>query len=393
MVKKRILFLTPRFPYPPLSGGKQVLLHVAKSLQDHDLTLLSLCNTQEEMEFEPDDGVFAEVYKIYLPKIASYWKTLASLAGTKPLQLAYYRSNAFRRKIEELLPRHDAVIAHLIRTGQYVDGLDRKLPCALLMSDAISLAYQRLANLPGTSLLWSLLSRVELSRLLRYEKNCPENFDLVWLHSEVDRRFLELGQKSVRVFPLGVDLDEFPFNPAPDGNAVAFVGNMSFSLNLDACRHFIRDILPALRTRAGLRFRVIGACTPSVRRELEKHASVDVTGTVRNIADGVDGAFCGVCPVRAGAGIQSKILNYLALGIPCVTSDVGLEGLNAVDGRDLLVYRKTEDAVELILKLHENLTLRTELAKNGRRYVETGHDWKTIHASLREDVAGLFTAK
>jgi glycosyltransferase involved in cell wall biosynthesis len=261
------------------------------------------------------------------------------------------------------------------------------------MSDAISLAYQRLANLPGSSLLWRFLSRAELSRLSRYEKNCPENFDLVWLHSEVDRRFLELRRKSVRVFPLGVDLDEFPFKPARGGNVVAFVGNMSFSLNLDACRHFIRDILPALRTRAGLRFRVIGACTLPVKRELEKHASVEVTGAVGHIADAVNDVFCGVCPVRAGAGIQSKILNYLALGIPCVTSDVGLEGLNAVDGHDLLVYRKPEEAVDLILKLHESSSVRNTMAENGRRYVEKAHDWKSIHTSIREDVAELFAAK
>jgi glycosyltransferase involved in cell wall biosynthesis len=234
MVKKRLLILTPRFPYPPLSGEKLVILHVARALQDHKLTLLSLCATREEMEFEPDDGIFAEVHKVYLPKLASYWNVLSSLCGRRPLQLAYYRSNAFRQKVEELLPQHDAVLAHLIRTGQYVADSDQKIPSVLLMSDAISLAYQRLANLPRTSLLWRFLSRTELNRLSRYERNCPESFDLVWLLSDVDRRFLELQEKSVRVFPLGVDLDEFPFNPAPCGNVVAFIGNMSFSLNLDA---------------------------------------------------------------------------------------------------------------------------------------------------------------
>jgi glycosyltransferase involved in cell wall biosynthesis len=393
MVKKRILVLTPRFPYPPHGGDKQVLLHLAQSLQDHELTLLSLCGTQEEMEYEPDDGLFAEVHKVYLPKLASYWQTLTALAGRKPLQLAYYRSDAFRRKVDELLPHHDAVIAHLIRTGQYVADSDRKIPSALLMADAISLAYQRLGKLPGTSLLWRLLSRAELSRLLRYERNCPESFDLVWLHSEVDRRFLELKQRSVRLFPLGVDLDEFPFKAATEGNVIAYVGNMSSNLNLDACRHFIQDIFPSLRARAGLRFRVIGACSPAVKRELEKHASVEVTGAVDHIADAVNDVFCGVCPVRAGAGIQNKILNYLALGIPCVTSDVGLEGLNAVDGQDLLVYRKPEDAADLILKLHENSSLRNTIAENGRKYVEKAHDWKTIHALIRDNVAELFAAE
>jgi len=168
---------------------------------------------------------------------------------------------------------------------------------------------------------------------------------------------------------------------------------MSFSLNIDACRHFIQDILPALKARAGIRLRVIGTCPQSVRRELEKHAGVEVTGVVRRIADAVDGVFCGVCPVRAGAGIQSKILNYLALGISCVTSEVGLEGLNAVDGRDLLVYKKPEDAVDLIMKLYGDSFFRNTMATNGRKYVEKAHNWKMIHRCIREDVSELLDVK
>jgi len=386
---KRLLFLAPRFPYPPLSGGKLGLLSVAKELQDYEKTLLSLCGSREEMEFEPDDDVFTTIHKVYLPKWKSYGNVLTSLPGRKPIQLAYYRSEAFRRKVDYLVPRHDAVLAHLIRAGQYVADSDQKVPSILLMSDAISLAYRRLASLPGASLLWRVLSRVELERLLRYEKGCPERFGMVWLHSDVDRRFLGFKQNTVKIVPLGIDLDQFPFSATSCGDAVGFVGNMSFSMNVDACRHFARKIFPALRTRAGIRFRIIGACSTSIRREFEKHEGIEVTGGVSRIADAVNGVFCGVCPVRAASGIQTKILNYLALGIPCVTSDVGLEGLHAVDGRDLLVYHEPESAVESILRLHGDSSLRARIAGNGRRFVEKTHDWRIIGRSIREYVAEL----
>jgi len=47
----------------------------------------------------------------------------------------------------------------------------------------------------------------------------------------------------------------------------------------------------------------------------------------------------------------------------------------------------------LILKLHESSSVRNTMAENGRRYVEKAHDWKSIHTSIREDVAELFAAK
>lgn len=393
MPSSKILFLTPRWPYPPLSGGKLFVLQAAEALRDHDLTLLSLCASREEMESDPNDGVFSRIHKVYLPRMRSYWNVLSSLHQDTPLQLSYYRSAQFRAKYEELLPLNDAVFAHLIRSGQYVIGSPQKIPSVLFMADAISLAYQRAASLSGISTLWRFLSRAELGKLSRYERSCPGEFDRVWLHTEVDRRFLELKQESVRIIPMGVDLEEFPFNPAPSGNVVAFIGNMSFSLNMDACLNFINDILPGLRAQAEIRFRVIGACSAAARRKLEKHSGVEVTGAVRRIADAVDGVFCGVCPVRAGAGIQNKILNYLALGLPCVTSEVGLEGLSAVDGRDLFVYGTADHAVQLIMNLHKDSLLRSEIAKHGRRLVEKEHDWKEIRRSIRRDFSELLASK
>jgi glycosyltransferase involved in cell wall biosynthesis len=387
--RPKILFLTSRFPYPALSGMKLGILNVAKALGDCHLTLLSFCNSQEEQDFDPDDGTFAEIHKVYLPKWMSYGNVLAALPGRIPLQLAYYRSGAFQRKLEELLPQQDGVFAHLIRTGQYLAKSDYKGVRMMLMSDAISLAYQRMAELSGTSAMWHFLYRAELKRLLSYERTCTETFDRTWLHSDIDRKFLELNSESVGILPIGIDLEEFPFSPVSPGNVVAFVGNMGFSLNVDACLHFVRDIFPGLRTAADIRLRVIGACPASVKRKMERHAGVEVTGRVGRIADAVDGVFCGVCPVRGGAGIQNKVLNYLALGIPCVTSQVGLEGLDAVDGRDLLVYQKPEEATELILKLHEDSLLRGKLAANGRKFVEKNHDWRMIHRDIRAQVSEL----
>jgi glycosyltransferase involved in cell wall biosynthesis len=373
-----------------VAGGKLFLLNVAKALApEYQLTLLSLCANEEEMEDKPSDGVFAEAHKVFLSKWRSVWNVIGALPTRTPLQLAYYRSGEFRAKLRGLMPRHDVVLAHLIRTGQYFEETGSTLPSALLMADAISLAYQRMAKLPGSSALWHWLYRAELKRLAAYERSSPKNFDQTWLHSDIDRGFLGLDGKSTRIVPIGVDLEEFPFRPPDSGNVVVFIGNMSFSLNLDACRHFIRNIFPSLRAKRDIRFRVVGACPPSVKRDLELHPGVEVTGRVARIAEAVSDAFCGVCPIRAGAGIQNKVLNYLALGIPCVTSRVGLEGLNAVDGTDLLVYDEPSDAVTHILNLHANGPLRRTLVENGRRFVEREHDWRAIHQLVRRNVAEL----
>jgi glycosyltransferase involved in cell wall biosynthesis len=387
--KKRLLFITPRFPYPPLSGGKLFVLNVAEALRDYDLTLLSFCSSEEEMNFWPSDGLFTSIHRIRLPRWKSYMSVLGAVLGSRPLQLAYYESKEFGEKVKQLLPKHDVVAAHLIRCGQYVEERHSNIPRVLMMADAISLAYQRMSKLSGAPLLWHLLYRIELPRLLKYERSCPEEFDQVWLHSEVDRDYLRLSASRARIVPVGIDLEEFPFRPNRSGNVIAFIGNLSFSLNRDACRHFIQSVLPALRAKEDIRFRVIGSCPANVKRDLEKSPGVEVTGTVDRIDDAVEDVFCGICPIRAGAGIQNKVLNYLALGIPCVTSEVGLEGLEAANGKELLVYKSIDEAISMLRLIHEDPALRSELALNGRKYVERAHDWKMIHNKIRENVVEI----
>jgi glycosyltransferase involved in cell wall biosynthesis len=389
-MEKRVLFLTSRFPYPPFSGGKQFLIHFARALKHYRVTLLSLCCTREEMDCIPDDGTFDEIHKVYLSRHASYWNVLRAVPSRKPLQLAYYESAAFRDKLEQLLPKHDAVIAHLVRTGQYLKDIGGPAPHVLLMADAISLAYERMVRLRRPLSLWPFLYRIELRRLFPVESAFPAEFDQTWLHSDVDRRFLGLSEQDTRILPMGVDLNEFPFRASSSGNVVAFIGNLSFSLNLDACQYFVREILVPLRRRAEIRFRIIGACPPRIRRKLEAVTGVEITGPVPRIERAMEDVFCGVCPVRGGAGIQNKVLNYLALGIPCVTSEIGLEGLAAVDGADLLVNHSTREAVDLIIQLYSDSNLRERLGRNGRRYIEKNHDWNTLYRHIEDGIATIF---
>ena len=390
--RPRLLVLAPRFPYPPLAGGLQVLLNSLRALDGWDLTLLSFCASSEELAFVPSDGLFREIHKVRLPKWKSIRNVLFALPGRTPLQIAYYRSAEFRLKVDELLPRHDVVLAHLIRTGQYMQGAKTQRPGVLLMADAISMAYDTMSRVGGVSALWRGLYRVECKRLFDYEKAAPEWFSQTWLHSEIDRKFLGLPRDRVRIVTLGMNLDEFSFRTPAAGNVVAFIGNMSFALNLDACLHFLREIFPQIRKERDLRFRVIGVCPPSAQKKLLEFPGVEVTGRVERIADAIDGAFCGICSIRAGSGIQNKVINYMALGLPCVTSTAGFEGLGATPGSDLFVYKNEAEAARLIVQLYDDADLRHAMAVRARQYVERAHDVKEIQKTVRAEMAAVLAS-
>jgi glycosyltransferase involved in cell wall biosynthesis len=390
--RSQILVLTPRFPYPVVGGDRLRIYEICRELaRHHDLTLLSLCETKEEMtSIPPRDGIFKRVERVHLPKWRSVLNVLAALRSEMPLQIAYYQSGVFANRVKELLPGHDVCLAHLIRTGHYVR--QSEIPTVLEMTDAISMNYMRVRELRNVRGLKSLVYRFEAERLLHYERSVLADFAAVTLVSELDRDFLLDGRRddNVVVCSNGVDLESLPFRDRRNSEPViAFIGNMTSIQNLDACFYFAEAILPLVRERLQCSFRAVGRIKPGDARHLRTIEGVEVLGNVVNVADAVGNARVGVAPVRLGAGVQNKVLEYMALGLPVITSPVALEGLQARAGLDLFVAATPEEYVSQLEVLWHNGELRAGLAASGLRYVKNAHTWTNRLHPLVDQVASL----
>jgi glycosyltransferase involved in cell wall biosynthesis len=127
----------------------------------------------------------------------------------------------------------------------------------------------------------------------------------------------------------------------------------------------------------------VGNAPPAVRRQFDAYENVVLTGRIEHIRDGMVDAFCAVCPLRAAAGIQNKMLEYFALGLPCVTSQLGLGGVEARQGEEVLVFQNASEAAEQILALHGDRAMRMKLAHAARRLVESRYQWAGLYEAFR----------
>ncbi|ASI89238.1 glycosyl transferase family 1 [Vibrio mediterranei] len=376
---KKILILTPRFPYPVIGGDRLRIFEICRELsKNYSLTLLSLCEHQDEMTMEiPSDGIFTSIHRVLLPRWKSYLNCLFALPTIMPLQVAYYKSAEFANLVDELSLEHDLILPHLIRMADYAKKLDKKK--VLEMTDAISMNYSRVIETKNSAGLKGFIYRVEQSRLNRYEKVIARQFDYSVFVSKIDKDFLfnvtDECYEKVIVCSNGVDLSSLPYEFSPRRKEVVFIGNMFSAQNFDAAMWFAKECLPVLRKHGDYTFKVIGRIKPEAEQRLKRLDGVVVSGAVDDIVEHARGAVAGICSVRLAAGVQNKILEYMALGLPSITTSTGLEGLESIPEQEILVADTPDEFTDQILRIDNDIEFAKSISENAHNYVQHNHSW------------------
>lgn len=390
--RRRLLVLTSRFPYPVVGGDRLRIWQVCRALaSEFDLTLLSLCATPAELRAPiPDDGVFASVERFHLPTWRSWLGSGRALPSRRPLQVGYYHQTKFARRAEQLSASHDGVFAHLVRTADVALKLD--LPRFCELTDAISLNYARAKQTSdGVRDVRNVAYQIESRRLRAYERRVIAGMDHSFVVSDVDRDFLTPPGDPLRerlsVSPNGVDTAALPFTSPRRGAELVFLGNLASVQNLDAALHAARDVLPLVRRRhPDATLTVVGRIDERRAGFLRAFPGVRVTGEVASVPDAVASAAVGLAPLRIGAGVQNKVLEYAALGLPVVTTPLALEGLGARPGEELLVGTTAAEQADAVCRLLDDPERADRLAAAARAYVERTHDWSALLRPLVDRV-------
>ncbi len=396
----KILFLTSRFPFPPLGGDRLRVSQFLKALSKrHEITLLSLSETPVSDEQQRLAAPFVERCEtVVLPRKKSFINCALGAFSSKPLQVHYYNSTSFRKKLNQLLQTQhfDAIFSHLLRMADY--ALNANGAAKILdLTDALGLNYERNRKLGKGLKMFDLAQRIEFGRVRSYEQKILPRFHQSLLISEADRDYMSTyaPSENVQIIGAGVDLEYFQFyDDGYDANQLVFVGKMSTTPNLDAAQYFIREILPIIeRNIPQIKLDVVGIEPPRELLKLQKKDKISVTGEVEDVRPFLHKAAASLCPIRGGAGAKNKILESMAAGTPVVSTHIGLEGLDLLEGRHVLAADAPEVFAEHIISLVKSPEKRRKLALAGRQIVEQNFGWDRVLANLDAIIENAISAR
>lgn len=176
----------------------------------------------------------------------------------------------------------------------------------------------------------------------------------------------------------------------PAAPVLVMVGLLTYEPNQDAAAFFATEILPRIRLhRPDARFHVVGRYdSESAVEPLRGLPGVEVLGEVADVAGRLAAADIAVVPIRFGGGTRIKILEAFAHGLPVVSTTVGCEGLDVVDGQHLLVADDPAAFAAACLRLSEDAELRTKLVAAAAELWQSRYRWTVLSADIIGAVRG-----
>ncbi|MFM7232678.1 MAG: glycosyltransferase [bacterium] len=384
----RVLYVSARFPWPPDRGDRLTGHALLRALAArHEVTLLSYVDGHEPPgALEALRALGIRVETVHLSRRRSWAQAWLGLLSSRPSQVAYYRSAALQQRARELVAEGaDAVFVQLFRMAPAIEGLSHPAR-VLFLGDSLAMNLERSRRMrpfwlrPGIA--W------ERRRVAAYEVEAARAFREAWVVSPVDRDDLHArGAHNVRLVPHGVDERLFAVEPAraPEPRLM-FLGNLSVPHNVDAAVYAACEVLPRVRAvRPDATLWLVGAAPRPEVRALAELPGVTVTGALPDLGPALAAAHVMVAPLRFSSGIQNKVLEAMAAGLPVVTTSGVASG---VPGSERLL-RAADDAEGLareVLALLADPAAATAQAERARAHARAHFSWDALARELERVV-------
>jgi sugar transferase (PEP-CTERM/EpsH1 system associated) len=380
----RLLVLLSRFPHPLDKGDKLRAYYQLRYLagQGHEVCLLALSDEAVTPAVGPFCRGGVHVHYLGRPTQARGLAQALATAG-RPLQVGYFYSAAAQRLVNSLLAsfQPDHVYCQLIRMAEYLRGYVG--PKTLDYMDVFSAGMaRRVAIAPA----WQRpVISLEARRLAAYEAEVLGWFDHCTIISDQDRQLVQHPQRNqIHIVPNGIALDIFQPQPqAVKRYDLVFCGNMGYHPNVDAACWLAEEILPLVQRQHPQARLLVAGTTPAPRvQALARRPGVAVSGWLPDIRQAYAEARVFVAPMRVGTGLQNKLLEAMAMQMPCVTTPLANNALRGTPGQHLLVAEGAVALAAAIGQLLADEAAAAQLAQRGHTFVQATYDWAATTAQL-----------
>lgn len=389
-----------RTPLPMTRADQMTVAHLISflSARGHDIDLYGL-DIGEPMTDPQQDWLEERCRTVSLKLHGLLRSALGALLGLLkgfPLQVGWFINGAQRAAIAKGINDVDIAYSYYIRSAETMRRIYPAKPTFVAMQLSQSLNTRRMVA-HYRNLKEKLLYTVE-SRLVRnYEARVWSDFSRTVLIGEQDvaeirsifreKKLPEID--NVFFGPHGTDISRFVPREevTPDPCSLVFNGVLRTYTNVHAITWFVAHVWPLIKkAEPKATLMIVGRDPRPEVIALGEMDGIIVTGEVESPADYISKAALCIDPVQAGAGMQNKMVEFMAMGKPIVATTVANEGIGAEPEAHVVLADGPEDMAEEILKLFSEPDRAAAIGAAARRFVEQNWTWKAHFLRLEAEM-------
>lgn len=375
--KPQLVMMLSRFPFPLEKGDKLRAYYQLKFLSEHYRITL-ICTTDVPItttQFNEVKRFCQTIHLIPLTKLGLILELCRSVLSKKPFQVSYFYRKSHQKKVNELLnsiqPSH--IFCQLVRVTEYVKDY-HFCPKTLDYMDALSTGMERRIETEKWFKKW--FYRLESARLKEYERRVFDYFEHKTIISDQDKQLIHHpSNQTIHTIPNGVDHRFFESLDTSPTYDIVFTGNFSYAPNVEAAVFLAEQLLPALRKKGIVLSLLLAGANPIKRIQDLGSNQITVTGWVDDIRLSYQSARIFVAPLFIGTGLQNKLLEAMASGLPCVTTTLANNALKGTNHENILLAENLDAFVDILSAYVQDKSIFSQLALNGKLFVEQNYSW------------------
>lgn len=383
--KKKILFFTSRIPFPLEKGDKLRAYHQIKHLsKSYDIVLCAVSEVALDKKAEEELKKYtSNIYVYQTSKLSTILNMIVAGFYKYPFQVGYFFNTGahyfFNNAIEKEKPDH--IFVQLLRMAEYAIRVPN-IPKSLDYMDTFSKGIER--RMLEAKGLKKLIFKIEFNRLKKYEEKIFDYFNHTFIISKQDQESFAFKKATeINILPNGVDDDFF----APDPNSekkfdIVFTGNMSYPPNVSAVIYIAEKIIPILvKQKPDIKFLIAGA-TPTNAVKALANNNIHVTGWLDDIRSAYNESKVFLAPLQIGTGLQNKLLEAMAMKIPCITSPLANNAIGATHQENILIGNAPEEYAKMVIDCLDDPITAEKIAIAGKQHVTSNFNWPALTSEM-----------
>ncbi len=384
----RVLMLTPYLPYPLLTGGQTRSYNLIKRLSalGHEITLFCLIKDNSERKYVGELEKFCKEVKVF-SRSQHPW-TIANILRTGfslyPFLVIRNWAKGERKLIEEKLrkDKFDLIHAETFYVMPHIPKTD--IPILLVEQTIEYMVYKHFADEYKIAPIKPLLY-FDVAKMKFWELRYWNRANRVVAMSDDDKQSMlnQLPNLNVDIVPNGVDIDYFGVKVCEKSKTpiILYLGNFTWLQNREAVKMLVKKVWPKIRQRVpSVLLWIVGK---NAKDFFAKLSSDEVwVEEVDDVRSAYQKATILVAPIYGGGGTRYKNLEAFASGLPVVTTSIGIRGIDADAGEDVIIKDSPDDIADAAVNLLQDKALYKNIAENARIMVSKKYDWDPIAKKL-----------